>query len=84
MNRSVQEIGGQILVVSQFTLAADVTKGRRPGFESAAGPEPAVKLHQRFVERLITSCLTVETGRFGTRMIVSLHNDGPVTFILET
>jgi D-tyrosyl-tRNA(Tyr) deacylase len=84
MNRSIQDIGGQILAVSQFTLAADVTKGRRPGFESAAGPELAERLYHRFVDRLITSGLTIETGRFGARMIVSLHNDGPVTFILES
>jgi D-tyrosyl-tRNA(Tyr) deacylase len=84
MNRSIQDIGGQILAVSQFTLAADVTKGRRPGFDSAAGPELAEQLYHRFVERLIASGLTIETGRFGARMIVSLHNDGPVTFILES
>lgn len=84
MNRSVQEIGGQLLVVSQFTLVADVEKGRRPNFTSAAGPELAQELYQRFVDRLTASSLTVETGLFGARMIVSLHNDGPVTFLLES
>jgi D-tyrosyl-tRNA(Tyr) deacylase len=84
MNRSVREIGGQVLVVSQFTLVADVAKGGRPSFTPAAGPEPAERLYKRFVERLIASGLTVETGLFGARMIVSLHNDGPVTFLLES
>jgi len=84
MNRSIQEVGGQILAVSQFTLVADVTKGTRPSFTPAAPPDRAEKLYQRFVDRLITASLTVETGRFGARMIVSLHNDGPVTFMLES
>ena len=84
MNRSIQEVGGQILAVSQFTLVADVAKGTRPSFTPAAAPDQAEKLYQRFIDRLITAGLTVETGRFGARMIVSLHNDGPVTFMLES
>lgn len=84
MNRSIQEIGGQILVVSQFTLIATVVKGRRPSFEAVAGREPAERLYHRFVDRLIASGLTIETGRFAAQMIVSLHNDGPVTFIIES
>lgn len=84
MNRSIQDIGGQILVVSQFTLVADVAKGRRPSFDPAADHELAEGLYQMFVSRLAASGLTVETGRFGTRMIVSIHNDGPVTFLLES
>jgi D-tyrosyl-tRNA(Tyr) deacylase len=84
MNRSIQEVGGQILAVSQFTLVADVAKGTRPSFTPAAGPDLAEKLYRRFIDRLITAGLTVETGRFGARMIVSLHNDGPVTFMLES
>jgi len=84
MNRSIQEVGGQILAVSQFTLVADVAKGTRPSFTPAADPDRAEKLYQRFVERLSAAGLTVETGRFGARMIVSLHNDGPVTFMLES
>ena len=84
MNRSIQEVGGQILAVSQFTLVADVAKGTRPSFTPAAGPDLAEKLYQRFIDRLITAGLAVETGRFGARMIVSLHNDGPVTFLLES
>ncbi|MBI3609503.1 MAG: D-tyrosyl-tRNA(Tyr) deacylase [Nitrospirae bacterium] len=84
MNHSVQDIGGQILVISQFTLVATVVKGRRPSFEAVAGRESAQRLYHRFVDRLIAGGLTVETGRFGAQMIVSLHNDGPVTFILES
>jgi len=84
MNRSIQEVGGQILAVSQFTLVADVAKGTRPSFTPAASPDRAEILYRRFVDRLITAGLTVETGRFGARMIVSLHNDGPVTFVLES
>lgn len=84
MNRSIQEIGGQILAISQFTLVADLAKGRRPNFTSAAGPERAKALFQRFVDRLMMTGLTIETGVFGARMIVSLHNDGPVTFMLDS
>jgi len=84
MNRSIQEVGGQILAVSQFTLVADVAKGTRPSFTPAASPALAEKLYRRFVDRLIAAGLTVETGRFGARMIVSFHNDGPVTFLLES
>lgn len=84
MNRSIQEISGQLLVVSQFTLVADVEKGRRPNFSPAAGPELAEALYRKFVDRLTATGLTVETGLFGARMIVSLHNDGPVTFLLES
>jgi D-aminoacyl-tRNA deacylase len=84
MNRSVQDVRGQILAVSQFTVVADVAKGTRPSFTPAASPEEARALYERFINRMASSGLSVETGRFGSRMIVSLHNDGPVTFVLES
>lgn len=84
MNRSIQEIKGAFLVVSQFTLVADVAKGTRPGFSTAAPPDLAESLYRIFVERLSASGLAVETGRFGAQMVVSLRNDGPVTFLLES
>lgn len=84
MNRSIQEIKGAFLVVSQFTLVADVAKGTRPGFSTAAEPALAESLYRAFVDRLAASGLTVETGRFGAHMVVSLQNDGPVTFLLES
>jgi len=83
MNRSILEVGGGILAVSQFTLYGDTRKGRRPGFDAAALPEQAQPLFDAFVEKLRQSGLAVETGRFGAHMQVSLINDGPVTFILE-
>jgi len=83
MNLSALDRGAGILVVSQFTLAADLSRGRRPGFESAAPPAVAEPLYEAFVARLRDSGLTVETGRFGAYMEVDLVNDGPVTFVLE-
>ena len=83
MNRSILEVGGQLLAVSQFTLYGDTRKGRRPGFDAAALPQQAQPLFDQFVEKLRQSGLVVETGRFGAHMEVSLINDGPVTFILE-
>ena len=83
MNLSALDTGAGILVVSQFTLAADLSRGRRPGFESAAPPAVAEPLYEAFVARLRDSGLTVETGRFGAYMEVDLVNDGPVTFVLE-
>ena len=82
MNRSALDVGAGILVVSQFTLAADLSRGRRPGFEGAAPPAEAEPLYEAFVARLRTSGLAVETGRFREFMEVELVNDGPVTFIL--
>jgi D-tyrosyl-tRNA(Tyr) deacylase len=84
MNRSIQEIKGSFLVISQFTLVADVAKGTRPSFSTAAEPGLAQTLYGAFVDRLAASGLPVETGRFGAQMIVSLHNEGPVTFLLES
>jgi len=83
MNRSVQEVGGGLLVVSQFTLYGDARKGRRPSFVDAARPEVAIPLYERFVELLRATGLPVGTGRFGAMMEVELVNDGPVTLILE-
>jgi D-tyrosyl-tRNA(Tyr) deacylase len=82
-DKSVQEMGGEILVVSQFTLYGDCRKGRRLSFSGSATPEIAERLYNRFVTKLRDSDLRVETGRFGTRMEVRIDNDGPVTLILE-
>jgi D-tyrosyl-tRNA(Tyr) deacylase len=83
MNRSLLDMGGEILAISQFTLYGDTRKGRRPGFTDAAPPEHAEPLYERFVELLRAAGVKVETGRFGARMSVRIHNDGPVTLILE-
>ncbi|NOX51767.1 MAG: D-tyrosyl-tRNA(Tyr) deacylase [Gammaproteobacteria bacterium] len=82
MNRNVLEVDGEILVVSQFTLTADTSKGRRPSFTTAAPPEVAAVVFQQFVEEL-DKTTTVQTGQFGADMQISLVNDGPVTFMLE-
>ncbi len=82
-NLSVQEVDGATLVVSQFTLYGDARKGRRPSFSDAAPPEVAESLVNRFVEYLRAEGLTVETGVFGAAMQVEIHNDGPVTLIVE-
>jgi D-aminoacyl-tRNA deacylase len=84
MNRSLDDVGGGLLVVSQFTLYGDVRKGRRPSFVGAAAPDVAVPLYERFVAALSSrSTGSVETGSFGAEMEVELVNDGPVTLILE-
>ena len=83
MNRSVEEVDGAILVVSQFTLYGDARKGNRPSFIDAARPETAVPLYERFVRLLRDAGRPVETGEFGAMMDVELVNDGPVTLILE-
>lgn len=82
MNRSLMDIGGELLVVSQFTLTADTSKGKRPGFSTAAPPALAEQIYLRFVAEL-QKTVPVQTGRFGADMQVSLVNDGPVTFMLE-
>lgn len=83
MNLNVEQVGGEILVVSQFTLAADTTKGMRPSFTSAAKPEFSDKLYQCFCSQLREKGFLVPTGQFGADMKVSLINDGPVTFNLS-
>jgi D-aminoacyl-tRNA deacylase len=83
MNRSLADTGGGLLLVSQFTLAADTAKGMRPSFTSAASPEEALRWFDRLVELARIRLPAVEIGRFGTHMMVSLVNDGPVTFWLE-
>lgn len=81
--KSVLEIGGELLVISQFTLYGDCRKGRRPDFSRSAAPQPAQQLYEQFVEKLRQSNLRVETGKFGAMMQVQIENDGPVTLLLE-
>lgn len=83
MNLSIQDIKGELLVVSQFTLAGDTSRGNRPGFETAARPELAQPLYEYFVECLRLKGIPTQTGVFQADMQVALINDGPVTFILE-
>jgi D-tyrosyl-tRNA(Tyr) deacylase len=85
MNRSVQDVQGEILLVSQFTLYASTKKGNRPSFSRSARPEVAVPLYEKFVSRLnLDLGRPIQTGQFGANMLVSLTNDGPVTLIIDT
>jgi D-tyrosyl-tRNA(Tyr) deacylase len=85
MNRSVQEAGGELLVVSQFTLYASTRKGNRPSYVRAAHPEIAIPLYEQFLVKLATEFgKTIQTGRFGADMQVALVNDGPVTIVIDT
>ena len=83
-NRSIADAGGSMVVVSQFTLYADVRRGRRPGFTDAALPDAAIPLLDRFAARLRSAGVRVETGRFGADMTVELVNDGPFTLVLDS
>jgi D-tyrosyl-tRNA(Tyr) deacylase len=84
MNRSVQEAGGSVLAVSQFTLYGDVRRGKRPSFDAAAAPEKARQLYEFFAERIRAAGLRCETGRFQEMMTVELVNEGPVTILLDS
>ena len=84
MNLSVVDVGGSVLVVSQFTLYGDVRRGRRPSFDAAAAPDAAQRLYELFVERIRAAGLRCETGRFQEMMQVELVNDGPVTILLDS
>ena len=84
MNRSVQEAGGSVLAVSQFTLYGDVRRGKRPSFDGAAPPEKARALYEFFVEQIRRAGLSCETGRFQEMMTVELVNEGPVTILLDS
>lgn len=83
MNLSCKDVDGEVLAVSQFTLAGDCAKGRRPGFDRAAPPDVANQLYQRFMDAIAAAGVAVKQGQFGAHMAVSIENDGPVTFILE-
>ncbi|MEY2429299.1 MAG: D-aminoacyl-tRNA deacylase [Verrucomicrobiota bacterium] len=85
MNRSVQEVEGDILLVSQFTLFASTKKGNRPSYSRSAGPEIAVPLYEKFIARLTQDLgHPIQTGEFGADMLLSLSNDGPVTIIIDS
>ena len=83
MNLGLAEVQGAVLVVSQFTLYGDASRGRRPSFIDAARPETAIPLYERFIAALRSRGLEVATGEFGAEMLVQIHNDGPVTLILD-
>ena len=84
MNRSLLDTGGQVLVVSQFTLHADTRKGRRPSFNRAAPPDIAKSMYEQFIQRLRTFGIHTETGVFGAYMQVEIHNTGPVTLMVDS
>ena len=84
MNLSIDDVKGQILSISQFTLYGDCRKGRRPSFSSAARPEVATKLYEEFIEKARKEGIVTKTGQFGAHMMVDLTNDGPVTILLES
>ena len=84
MNRSLLDTGGQLMVVSQFTLCADCRQGRRPSFTGAAEPELGARLYNLFIDQARAKGVTVATGQFGAKMLVEISNDGPVTLTLDT
>lgn len=84
MNRSVTDVGGSVMVVSQFTLYGDTRRGNRPGFDQAALPEAAEVLYQQFIREIQAFSIPVQSGQFGADMQVTLQNDGPVTLLLES
>jgi D-tyrosyl-tRNA(Tyr) deacylase len=84
MNRSVVDVGGSVLAVSQFTLYGDVRRGKRPSFDAAAAPDHALRLYELFVERIRAAGLRCETGRFQETMQTELVNEGPVTILLDS
>ena len=84
MNRALLDLGGAALVVSQFTLAADTSRGNRPGFSAAAAPDEGKRLYEAFAQAMRDQGISVATGRFGADMQVSLINDGPVTIWMDT
>ena len=84
MNRSLLDMGGKLLLVSQFTLLGDTHRGRRPGFEQAAHPDQARELYDSAIAKFREKGVPIQTGQFGANMLVSLKNNGPVTFILES
>ena len=84
MNRSIQDVNGEILIVSQFTLFASVKKGNRPSFVASASPETAIPLYEKFIYQLKKYDLKIQTGVFGANMQIELVNDGPVTIIIDS
>lgn len=84
MNRSLSDVGGQILLVSQFTLYGDARKGKRPSFTEAARPEVAILLYEYTIEKFSAQGILCKTGQFGAEMLVQIHNDGPVTILLDS
>jgi len=84
MNRSLLDVGGEALIISQFTLYGNTRKGRRPSFIDAARPEISEPLYEEFIKQVRAQGIKVATGRFGATMVVEIHNDGPVTLMLES